>query len=200
MHHPRRQLHNCTALPVKSLRRLMADYQPCGRVGSGLRNWQSYSNPPSNLSESIKARRDRRRKRELAKVFVAKANESVNRTCTICQDEIDRNCDASVTACGHVFHSKCIGEYCNAQVRAGIDRIKDSLNNKIMFRWEANFAIARLMVEYDTGGKNCPNCRCAMPFLHILALKTANRDRIYTIRDLKVTLTATDVLSFVTRS
>jgi hypothetical protein len=147
------------------------------------------------------ARKCRYRQRELWKAFgdTAGPTESVNNMCTICQDSIEDQLDAEVTACGHVFHSDCAEAYRRSQVADGLAHIQVGREDGTITIKDANMEVARLMVEYEIG-KNCPNCRCRSPFLHRLALRTANKSRCYKIHNLRVQLTATDVLAFATRS
>lgn len=158
--------------------------------------------PDAATPASLKmARKCRYHKRELSKAFgdTSGPNESVNNMCTICQDSIEDPLDAEVTACGHVFHSDCAEQYRRSQVADGLARVQIGIEDGILTSKDANMEIARLMVEYEIG-KNCPNCRCMSPFLHKLALRTANKSRCYKINNLRVQLTATDVLAFATRS
>ena len=158
--------------------------------------------PSAATAASLKmARKCRYRQRELSKAFkdTSETNESVNNICTICQDAIEDPLDAEVTACGHVFHYHCAEKYRKSQVVDGLARVQIGMEDGILTSQAATMEIARLMVEYEIG-KNCPNCRCRSPFLHMLALRTANRSRCYKINNLRVELTATDVLAFATRS
>ena len=145
------------------------------------------------------ARQARHRQREMAKALRTTPNESEKIMCTICQDDIEDKSKAVVTLCGHVFHTKCTKAYRKSILVDGLKRIRGAYLSGSLDTSEAEVGFTRLLIEYEIG-KRCPNCRCVSPFLHHLALKTTFKNRCYNVHELRVQLSATDVLAFATRS
>ena len=149
----------------------------------------------TKLEDTQLRRRGRYHRRETEKAY--KANNT-DKICTICQESIENDYEAEVTACGHTFHAKCGHENRKFLFIESLSNLREMNAEVLVPSSELRTQIAKNFYEYEAG-RSCPNCRQRNPFAYRLAKKATFNNTIYRFPNLIVHFSANDVLQFVSR-